>query len=245
MTRPHVELSGGRWHLWRLADEEFAALGQHALPIEQNFALLAELHRERTFTRVHLSLGVALTVLELKFGPSSSLFDNYRSSFSFPLLLTIQRQRRISYLLRCHDHRGVLYFPMYRIVPGDPSLEERSMCHPPAAGEFSRHEMDEFVRCIHGYLGGHGSLLDAESVTPFYRAVWSDLILYGHHGSCFFERTCTHSKEFERLRQELDAEFGPRRRRSLSNRVETMIDRVIGSFGSTGTVSQRNSLRPL
>lgn|SRR5512145_599516 len=239
MTRPHVELSGGRWHLWRLADEEFANLGQHALPIEQNFALLAELHQQRAFTRVHLSLGIALTVMELKFGPSSTLFDNYRGSFSFPLLLTIQRQRRISYLVRCHDHRGVLYFPMYRIVPGDPSLEERSRPHAPIAGEFSRHEMDEFVRCLHGYLHGYGSSLGADAVTPFYRAVWSDLILYGHHGASFFERTCTRLSEFERLCGELDAEFGPRRRRSLSNRVETMIDRVIGSRSATGSFCQR------
>lgn len=240
MARPHVELSGGRWHLWRLADEEFKVLGQHALPIVQNYELISALHRRESTVEVHLSLAQALTVLEQKFGPSSPLFDSYRCSFSFPLLITFERVRRISYLLRCHDHRGIVYFPMYRIVPGDPSAAERATCHAPVAEEFSKDEMDDFVRSLYGYLLGYTRLLDVESVAPFYRAVQSDLILYGHDGTSFFEYVCGRWDEFERRRAKLDSQFGCYRPRSPSNRVERLIDRVIGTVGTRGPLERRS-----
>lgn len=229
MGRPHIELSGGRWHLFRLTDDEFSTLGQHALPIQQNFELLDELHRRRTLNDKPLLLGQALTVLERKFGPSSPLFDGYRGSFSFPLLVIIMRRQRISYLLRCHDHRGTIHFPMYRVVPGDPSATERARIHQPVEAEFSKEEMDEFVRGLYGYLTAYASLAGSDLMATFYRAVRSDLILYGYTGTAFFEQQCTDVGSFERQRTALDGRLGLRRGRSPSTRVERLIDRVTES----------------
>lgn len=225
MARPHIELNDGYWHLFRLTNDEFTTLSQHALPILQNFELIEQLERRHGLDRC-LSLGQALTVLERKFGPSSPLFDGYRGSFSFPLLVTMTRERRISYLLRCHDHRGTIHFPMYRIVSGDPSAAERSRVHAPIEAEFSKDEMDEFVRSLHGYLMGYASLLETELVAAFYRAIRSDLILYGYTGSAFFEYRCAEIATFERRRDELDVQLGLHRGRSASNRVERLIDCV-------------------
>lgn len=218
MARPHIQLKDGQWHLWRLADDEFVTLGHHSLPMVQNFELLTQLGR--------LQLGQALTLLERSYGPSSPLYDHYRGSFSFPLLLTFEREQRISYLLRCHDYRGVLHFPLYRIEKGEPSVEERSRCHAPAATSCLLPETDEFVIDFYSDLMAQAGHLDSALVTPFYRAIQSDIILYGHDGSQFFEKTCDNWSKFEQARADCEARLGPRRPRSGSDRVESLIDRV-------------------
>lgn len=226
MARPHMHLAGGQWCLWRLADDEFVSLGHHALPLLQNYELLLRLGPRLFRDGTTLTLGHALTVLERRFGPSSPLFDNYRGSFSFPLLLTIERQQRLSYLLRCHDHRGMLHFPFYRVTPGDPSVEERSRCHAPVPEEFSQEEMDEFITEFYRFLFEQGYLLETGLVAPFYRAIESDIILYGYDGNKFFQQMHDSWNEYVRARQELEQKCGVRRPRSTSDRVERIIDRV-------------------
>lgn len=218
MARPRIQLKDGQWNLWRLADDEFVTLGHHALPMLQNFDLLTQLGS--------LRLGQALTVLERSYGPSSPLYDHYRGSFSFPLLLTFEREQRISYLLRCHDYRGVLHFPLYRVEKGEPSIEERSRCHTPLATNCLPPETDEFITDFYNDLMAQAVRLDSDLVTPFFRAIQSDIILYGHDGSQFFEKTYENWTKFEQARADCEARLGPRRPRSGSDRVESLIDRV-------------------
>ncbi|HEY5957921.1 MAG TPA: hypothetical protein VIV60_15265, partial [Polyangiaceae bacterium] len=175
------------------------------------------------------SLGHWLTSLERHFGPSSPLFDAFHGSFSFPLLLTFEREQRISCLLRCHDHRGGFHMPLYRVVPGDPSVEERSHCHPAAAGELAEDELDAFVVAFYQRLRGTAMTLKHSLVSPFYRAIPSDIILYAYDGVQFFERGYDHLEDYELARQRFEEQLGHRRARSSSNRVERMIDRVTES----------------
>jgi hypothetical protein len=226
MARPHIRLGEGRWNLWRLSDDEFRSLGEHALPIVQNFELLAKWDELEASSEDPPFLPLAFVALERTFGPSSLRFDAYRSSFSFPLLLTFARQRRCSYLLRCHDHRGIVYYPLYRVVSYDPTPEERSFYHVPANEEFARAEMDEFVTCLRNHLLDFGRTLTTALVAPFYRAIRSDALLHGFDGTQFFEQTFPSALEFDRAREELDARLDLVRHHGSSNRVERFIDWV-------------------
>jgi hypothetical protein len=226
MARPHLHLVKGRTSLWRLADDEFVTLGHHALPLRQNFELLLRLSQRSLPGGVPLTLGHALAVLELRFGPSSPLFDPQHGSFSFPLLITNQRKRRVSVLLRCHDYRGDLYFPLYRVTAGDPSLHERAHCHVPRADDLSQADIDEFIMTFHSYLLEQATFRETGLAASFYRAIPSDMILYGFDGVRFFEHRYGHWFDYERTRQELEFSLGPRRPRSNSDRVERLIDEV-------------------
>ena len=226
MARPHLHLVKGRTSLWRLADDEFVTLGHHALPLSQNFELLLRLSLRSLPGGAPLTIGHALAVLELRFGPSSPLFDPHHGSFSFPLLVTSQREQRVSLLLRCHDHRGVLYFPLYRITAGDPSPYERSHCHVPRAVDLSLADVDEIVMLLHSYLLEQAKLRETRLAASFYRAIPSDMILYGYDGVTFFEHRYGRWNDYQRTRQELELKLGPRRPRSNSDRVERLIDEV-------------------
>lgn len=226
MARPHMQLSGGQWHLWRLGDDEFVSLGHHALPLAQNYELLLRLSSQTTPDGVPLSLGHLLAGLERRFGPSSPLFDNFRGSFSFPLLVTIEREQRTSLLLRCHDYRGMLHFPLYLVAAGDPSVEERSRCHVPESQGLLQIDLDDLITHFHAYLVEQAIELETGLVAPFFRAIQNDLLLYGYDNGAFFERKCTSWHDYEQARQELEYRLGQRRARSSSDRVERIIDRV-------------------
>jgi hypothetical protein len=229
MARPHLRLNGGQYNLWRLSDQEFQSLGQHALPIVQNFELLQHLGLRCSAKGEPLSLGRALVVLERWFGLSSSWYDSYRSSFAFPLLLTFERKRRISYLLRCHDHRRTLYFPLYRVVSGDPSPAERARCHAPSQDDFSQLQMDDFIAILYGELLEAADPLREALVSPFFRVIHSDTCLYGYEAGRFFEYTYDSYERFCADRQRLEQRLGAYRPRTTSNRVERMIDRLVES----------------
>jgi hypothetical protein len=154
------------------------------------------------------------------------VFDAHHGSFSFPLLLTTERERRISLLLRCHDHRGTLYLPLYRITSGDPSEHERARLHEPEDADLSRSDTDEFMMLFHSYVLELAAWRETGLVARFFRAIPSDLTLYGHDGAAFFECRYGRWGDFEAARQALEAQLGTRRPRTTSNRVERFIDEV-------------------
>jgi hypothetical protein len=229
MARPTWVFNDGEFRLFRLSDQEFQSLSQHALPIVQNFDLLGQLPLRCSPKGDFLTLGHARVGLERRFGSSSTWYDSYRGSFAFPLLLTFEGKKRKNYLLRCHDYRSILYFPLYRIVSGDPSPAERARYHPPDHAEFPRAEMDDLVATVYGELLTFVDALNVNLVAPFFHAVQSDSLLYGYENGRFFEKTYHTYEEFRKERERLEEHVGPRRPRSSSNRVEEMIARVIAS----------------
>jgi hypothetical protein len=241
MARPHLHLGEGRWRVWRLGDDEFVCLGHHALPLSQNFELLLRLQQRPLGSGAPMTLAHVLTVLELRFGPSSPVFDAHHGSFSFPLLLTTERKRRISLLSRVHDHRGVLYFPMYRITTGDPSEAERANYHELSDAELTRSDVDQLVMLLHSYLLEQAALRETGLTACFLRSIPSDFTLYGYDGAAFFERRYSRWEEFALSREGLEKRLGIRRARSTSNRVERLIDEI--TRVETGT-HQRALLMP-
>jgi hypothetical protein len=218
-----LQLANGRWCLWRLADDEFVTLAHHSLPMRQNFDLLLRLNQRMLPDREPLTLAHILAVLESKFGPSSPLFDAHRGSLSFPLLVTLQRERRISLLLRCHDHRGMLHFPLYRVTTGDPGREQYQ---DPDPRDLSPANIDEFTMFFHSYLLELAGLREVRLVAPFYRSIPSELLLYGYDGKQFFERRYRYWSEFQQARQALQSNLGSRHARSTPARVEQFIDEL-------------------
>lgn len=64
-----------------------------------------------------LTLSLAFITLEHLFGKTSNWFDDWKGSFSFPLLLVVRKsQGNFTYLLRVFDHRGRVSFSFYRVL---------------------------------------------------------------------------------------------------------------------------------
>jgi hypothetical protein len=186
-ARRHLRLFHGRWHLWRVSDQDYATLRRHALPIAEDHRLIVALNLQVP-DEERLQLGKTVVALEDVFGPSSPGFDPWKGSFLFPLLLTLGDGRDKGYLIHCHDHKGIVYCPLYRLVDAEPESSELRSYHEPIEQEFSREEMGLMVTHFYCFLLAYGQSLDERPVEPFCRAVDAENLLYGCDGRQFFER---------------------------------------------------------
>jgi len=119
MNRKHIDI---KWieiqfHLWRLTDEEYRQLRSSSLPIKDDGFSLLELMLYERYKPNRLTLPKAFLTLEHLFGKTSNFFDDWKGSFSFPLLLLVQKPlEHFFYLMKIYDHRGSLCYPLYRIL---------------------------------------------------------------------------------------------------------------------------------
>jgi len=181
-ARKHHEISSRGWHLWRLSDEEYACLVRYALPIQTNYHLLFRLASRGP------SLLRAFLALQEEFGPDTGRHDPDKSSFSFPLLLTLGPTALPAYLLAVTDIRCTVNVAMARLCRTEPGFEARTHYHDPDPCELSQEQMDGVVSYLYGFLDGYGGCLERQHTAPFFRCVPTELYLYGHDGAAGFDR---------------------------------------------------------
>lgn len=98
-----------KFHFWRLTEDEFRRLRQSSVPIKMDGMFLLQMMLPEHRNPYRLTLPKALLILERLFGKSSDWFDDWKGSFSFPLLLKVQKPvDAFFYLLRIEDFRGSL-----------------------------------------------------------------------------------------------------------------------------------------
>ncbi len=201
MSRQQIKFAdkqhGIQFQLWRLEDQEYRVLRDYSLPIEEDGLFLLRLLSCEQNTPDALSLGKALVLLEHLLGESSHYFDDWKSSFSFPCLLIVQRAiGRFFYLLRIEDYRGHLSFPLYRILDQGTEGYRLEVVHKPFA-EFSRAEINFCLAFLYGYLTGFAQVFCQNPFQPFYREVRSNLVLYGYGNGEFFEWSFTSPEDYD------------------------------------------------
>lgn len=117
-NRKHINLKRRetKFHLWRITEEEYRDLRGNSLPIKEDGFFLIELSLSERHNPDRLTLPKAFLTLEYLFGKTSDFFDDWKGSFTFPLLLLVQKSKaQFFYMLRIYDHRGTIYYPLYRI----------------------------------------------------------------------------------------------------------------------------------
>jgi hypothetical protein len=211
MPRAHLRLKEGQWNLWRLTDEEFATHVHKSLRITQNYTVILRTGHRQLANGRRMSLGEAHIVLQRRFGETSLAYDGFRGSFCFPLLLTFEHAPRLTYLVRVHDHRGTIFFPLFRVIDREPTSAERARHHTSFAHEFSTSEIAAFTTCFFQYLLAGTETLSDSFVTPFYRAIESNRILYGCENGEFFEQSYADLPSFTEAREELEKRIGGHR----------------------------------
>jgi hypothetical protein len=103
--------------LYRLSDKEYSQLRDHSFPIRIEALFLLKLALTRSNSSEELTLPKALVILEHEFGASSIQLDRWKQTFSFPLLLAIEKPNGLFYyLLRITDYRGGIEFDLFRII---------------------------------------------------------------------------------------------------------------------------------
>jgi hypothetical protein len=201
--------------LYRLSDKEYSQLRDHSFPIRIEALFLLKLALTRSNSSEELTLPKALVILEHEFGASSIQLDRWKQTFSFPLLLSIEKPNGLFYyLLRITDYRGGIEFDLFRIIDDikyiDKDLNFNSQ---PIADEFSQVEIESVICYLWGFLQGFARHLDRWlEIKPFFRHVDSNHIIYGYWDGKFVEEQIDDLDEYDGIVQELETRYGEPKR---------------------------------
>jgi hypothetical protein len=172
----YLELKQAHYRFYRLSDEDYFNLSSYTIPIKNDSGLFTAFYlniETIELPKLHLSL-------KHLFGKSSRCFDDYKSSFTFPLFTEIIKPNATyNYIIVVRDYRGSIDFSIRRCL--EEKIEPiQSVYHEPYEQEFSLEEIRYFVSYFCGYLLGLWKVLDRDRVMPFYHEISSNNILYGY-----------------------------------------------------------------
>lgn len=201
MTRSkplHFKRGEIEFQLWRITDEEYRQLREHSLPIKEDGMFMLNLMLFERDRGDRLTLPKAFLALEKRFGRSSTWFDDWKCSFSYPLLLVLRRTAgKFYYMLRIGDYRGSLEFPLYRVLEAGAGDYDVNVYHNPFELEFSREEINEFMSYLYGFIAGYAEATCKPPIQPFLKHIDSNHILYGYRDGEFFEEEIESESEYQ------------------------------------------------
>ena len=236
-TRDQIsfKLEDTQFNLWRLGDDEYQQLRQHSLPIKQDAGFMFQLALSEHCNPDRLTLPEAFLTLEALFGKTSTQYDPWKGSFSFPLLMVLtQKQGRYFYLLRILDHRGCVDFPLYRLLEQGARGYNIDAYRAPYELEFPTEAINKFIGYLYGYLKGTSTWVCKISPPAFLKQVASNFILYGcRDGTLFeesFESDTDYHQAIEAFNQTYEVDITARE----SKEIQSLLQRIIKESTQTG-----------
>lgn len=218
-----------KFHLWRITEEEYRELHENSLPIKEDGFFLIQLSLSERHDPDRLTLPKAFLTLEYLFGKTSDFFDDWKGSFTFPLLLLVQKSTaQFFYMLRIYDHRGTIYYPVYRILENGAEGYDLNVYHEPFENEFSRQEINEFISHLHGYLVGVSTWVCQPPSQPFFKRIDSNHILYGYRNGEFFEEQIDSEEEYKAAIQTLEEICGSKDVEKQSRNLKLLLQQITG-----------------
>ncbi len=214
------------YQLWRLDDTEYIKLQKNSLPIADKSKIYRDIYLSRNEPEQNkLNLAQLLTILEWLFGETSDLHDHWKGAFFFPTLLTIiKKNGTFYYLIDIYDHRGWLYFRLYRIIEHGIEEQDKQILQEAFNLEFSQQEINYFFSYFYGYLIGCFRILKKiNPVQPFLKTIDSNWILYGYKEEEYFEKHCNSEEVYQAEIKSFEEFYG-----SNKTDVSAILQRIIG-----------------
>ena len=198
--------------IFRLRDNEYLELRARSFPIKYNNLFLLLMIDRKEDELDSLNLPKLLLLLEIEFGRSSSQYDSWKQSFSFPFILQVQKlNKMLSYLLKIEDYRASIEFRFYRIIDDIRYIDKNpDLVHDPISQDLSESEIKYIVCYIWGFYHGYiKSYLSSDPhITPFFRYIQSSNLVYGYWEDQFIEIGFDNEQDCTKLVAELEEKYG-------------------------------------
>lgn len=213
--------AGIKYQLWRIDKSEYEKLRENSLPITDDFRFYMNLYLWERKQEDSLNLAEIFVTLEWLFGESSNLFDDWKGSFCFPILLLVEKEiGTFYYLMRIYDHRGSVYFSLYRIIENGIDGYNTEKLREPFEFEFSREEINSFLSYFYNYLVGcfhrFKPLFLPQS---FFKKINSNLILYGYQNGQYFEEQYDSQDTYQAVVASFEEAYGSPFKRTDINAI--------------------------
>lgn len=123
------------------------------------------------------------------------------------------------------DHRGYVYFRLYKIRRDDLEGNDCYTVHKPFEEEFSRNEINYFLSYLYGYIiGRFQTFKRITPAEPFLRRIDSNLIAYGYQDNDYFEFDCDTPEEYQAGIQSFEEKYG---KESKSKKVNALLQTIM------------------
>lgn len=219
-----------KYQLWRLDDTEFRKLRHKSLPIKDDYMFYVHFYLSERENKDKLNLAQIFVTLTHLLGDSSDWIDDWKGTFSFPVLLILEKpQGKFFYLIDIYDNRGTLYFSFYRILETDVEGYDTQILREPFELEFSRQEINYFISYFYGYLEGYfhtvKPLIPSEQ---FFRKIGSNHIVYGYKNEQYFEESYESEEAFQAAIENLESRgISSNNSQNVNNILQSIISGIV------------------
>jgi hypothetical protein len=203
------------FELWRLQDEEYRVLRYYSFPIRWDGLVLMELQSIDERAGQKLLLPKVLVALEADYGPCSTDIDREKQTFAFPFLIRFTKNERSwFYLLKIADVRGCLEFSFWRVVDDHQYMAlRRDIYHPSIEDELGMLDRKYWIAYLWGVLHSGSAIwcrykIGMNELSPFFRQIDSNHIVYGFVDGKFFEYRIDDVDEYQTHVARLQQQYG-------------------------------------
>jgi len=194
-----VETDDNQYTIIRLNDEQFHKLSQSRLSISDDYWHLMHLADQENL--IYYSFPKMYVAMKLLFGESGEHYDDWKGSFSFPFLISFQKNGlEYEYLMNVYNFRKSIEFRVMKLIPASEKSFDRTVEHKPF-DEFPKTEINNVISYFVGYLTGAFEILSLRYDTPFFKVVESENIIFGYKEGCFFEEYYDEDEFYDTIRQ--------------------------------------------
>ncbi len=218
-----------KYKLWRLHDEGYHYLRGYSIPIKDNHLFWILGFWAKDYESNEFNISQAFIALELIFGASSNFIDDWKGTFSFPLLMLANNQSESTYyLLKIYDHRGSLSFSFYRLIMGEIDEQETMFMKEPEEVGFSQEKMKKIMVYLYGYLQGIYQVANKSIIEPFLKKIPSELILYGYEDGEFFEKEFSSESEYQEAIVEFETKYQEQIQSQKLKKLQQSLENIMG-----------------
>ena len=192
--------------LTRLYDRQHYTLQRRSLVIADDYGFYMHFYNDMRSLGQALNFAQVYVALQSLCGESGILFDEWKSSYTFPFLLKVcKAEQTYDYLLTIYNYRDTLYFGIRRVCqPGEEQHYDQRVIHQPFPNEFSRQEINCFIGYFYAYLGGYFEVIGKYYDTFFFKRVDANMILFGYKEGEYFETAYDTEDEYEQAISKLE-----------------------------------------
>lgn len=191
------DLECGKFHMLRISDAEYYDKWLHGLPVREDYILLMDLSYYNEW-----SLGEMLVSLESFFGKRGGPFDDWKGTFGFEFLLTVND--KFPYLFKVGDLKGSFFYTLYKI--SEKQTPRLSTYINPIENEFSESQIRYFISYFYGFIHGYfKAIVKNTSIEPFVNDIQCCNILYGYWGDRFHQKQYESEEELDQHKEEISA----------------------------------------
>jgi hypothetical protein len=222
-----LRLKETQFHFWRLTNGEENFLRRNSVPMQIDSSTLWDLKYQERWDAQPFTLARTFLILERLFGKSSNWIDDWKGTFSFPLLLKVEKPNHsFFYMTEIYDNRGSLYFSLYRIIPTGVSDRSAYTYQEPIETEFSSSEIKAFIILVYGFLKDASYFVAQRHTQPFLKYVKSEHVIYGYRDGRFFEEEIESESELEASIANFESVYGKQIQEQLTDDIQAMIREI-------------------